>query len=544
VNFTGKLLAGASLMALTTAVPFAAASAKTVHLTPLPGHAGHVGAIEAPYKAPAHSSSGTWQKLKSGFPGTSFPDTSLLLTDGTVLMHDGCTSNWYKLTPDNTGSYVNGTWKKMASMPSGYQPLYFASEVLPDGRLIAQGGEYNACSPSWTKLGALYDPVGDTWVSVAAPSGWNNIGDAQSVVLNDGTYMLANCCAGLLDGNPLQAALAKIKKNKVTWTETGSNKLPGDFYDEEGWTILPDGTVLTVDAWIDTDKNFSDSEVYSESTGSWSPVGHTSGRIEDPSSLEVGPAIQLPSGKVFQIGANSSGSTNTTSFSSLYDPASGTWSAGPNLPTVGGKVYSAEDAPAALLPGGNVLVQLSPAYTCGSAFCAPSHFFEYDGTTFTQVSDPADAPSIASYQGRLLVLPSGQVLWSSDTGDIEVYTPQGTPQDSWRPTITSSPRAARQGSAGNVIQGTLFNGLSFGGTYGDDVQMHTNYPIVQITNNGSGHVCYARTHDHSRMGIETAGSSEGVSTKFDVPSSCETGKSKLVVIANGIASSSVKIKIK
>ncbi len=28
-------------------------------------------------------------------------------------------------------------------MPSNYVPLYFASAVLPDGKLIVNGGEYN-----------------------------------------------------------------------------------------------------------------------------------------------------------------------------------------------------------------------------------------------------------------------------------------------------------------------------------------------------------------------------------------------------------------
>ena len=48
--------------------------------------------------------------------------------------------DWYKLTPDNTGSYVNGTWTKMASLPTGYRPYAFASAVLADGRLVIVGG--------------------------------------------------------------------------------------------------------------------------------------------------------------------------------------------------------------------------------------------------------------------------------------------------------------------------------------------------------------------------------------------------------------------
>ena len=43
---------------------------------------------------------------------------------------------------------------------------------------------------------------------------------------------------------------------------------------------------------------------------------------------------------------------------------------------------------------------------------------------------------------------------------------------------------------------------------------------------------YARTHDHSTMGIATG--STIVSTTFDMPTAAETGSSKIVVVANGI----------
>ncbi len=71
-----------------------------------------------------------------------------LLTDGRVLVHDesgnsGTWGNWWTLTPDINGNYATGTWKQVATMPSGYGPLYFGSAVLPDGRYIAEGGEYN-----------------------------------------------------------------------------------------------------------------------------------------------------------------------------------------------------------------------------------------------------------------------------------------------------------------------------------------------------------------------------------------------------------------
>ena len=49
------------------------------------------------------------------------PDGALItfqLTDGTVLSQGNNESDWWQLTPDNTGSYVNGTWKQLASLPS------------------------------------------------------------------------------------------------------------------------------------------------------------------------------------------------------------------------------------------------------------------------------------------------------------------------------------------------------------------------------------------------------------------------------------------
>jgi hypothetical protein len=84
-------------------------------------------------------------------------------------------------------------------MPMGYYPLYFASEILPDGRLIVNEGEYDKAegkcgTGSWTDKGALYDPVANSWTPVSPPSGWRSISDAQSVILPDGSYMLADCC--------------------------------------------------------------------------------------------------------------------------------------------------------------------------------------------------------------------------------------------------------------------------------------------------------------------------------------------------------------
>jgi hypothetical protein len=147
------------------------------------------------------------------------------------------------LTPDAFGNYVNGTWTQLASLPADYSPLYHASAVLPDGRVIIEGGEYNFLTPVWTNQDAIYDPRSDAWTSVSPPSGWTSVGDAPGVVLFDGTLMLGNCCT-------VQAAL--LDPATLTWTSTGRGKF--DTNNEEGWTLLPkqagaDGRCLRSDKY-------------------------------------------------------------------------------------------------------------------------------------------------------------------------------------------------------------------------------------------------------------------------------------------------------
>jgi hypothetical protein len=93
------------------------------------------------------------------------------LTDGTVMAQGGNCSDFWKLTPDITGSYVNGTWTQLASLPAGYAPYASASAVLADGRLLLEGGEYSGCGAEFTltNQGAIYQPTNNTWTTVTAP---------------------------------------------------------------------------------------------------------------------------------------------------------------------------------------------------------------------------------------------------------------------------------------------------------------------------------------------------------------------------------------
>lgn len=494
--------------------------------TPLPPRKDAVTALAA---LPASSKS-PWQVLTNQpsvlDPTDCGPGNPLLLTDGTVMLADDGCQDWWKLTPDEFGSYVNGTWTQLASLPPGYSPLYHGSAVLPSGRVIIEGGEYNFLNPVWTNMGAIYDPVTDTWTRVNPPAGWSTIGDAQSVVLFDGTYMQANCCT-------VQAALLDPKT--LTWTPTGSNKF--DVNDEEGWTLLPNGKVLTVDTYLGVPfmATGTNSEIYDPATGSWSSAGSTIVQLWDSArgcggknhaSFELGPGVLRPDGTVFYTGANSCGAGHTA----IYNSNSGLWTAGPNFPDL----LDIGDGPAALEPNGKVLMMASPLI-----FNPPATFLEWDGTKLTEIASAPNASNDTSYFGNFLVLPTGQILFT-DFSFVSVYNPAGTHNPAWAPRIQSAPAVVSRGGSYD-ISGYLFNGMSQGAAYGDDHQSATNYPLVRITNNRTGHLFYSRTHDHSSMAVA---SGDLVSTHFDVPAAQEPGASELVVVANGIPSAPVAVMVK
>lgn len=451
----------------------------------------------------------------------------LLLTDGTVILHQACGSQWWKLSPDAFGSYVNGSWSRIASLPTGYSPLYFGSAVLPDGRVMMAGGEYNfngkQCQPVWTNQAAIYDPIANVWASVAPPTGWGTIGDAQSVVLANGIYMQANCC------NKQQALL---NPNTLTWTIVGRGKF--DVNDEEGWTLLPDQTVLTIDAYVfQYERDGKNYEIYNPKNRTWTS-GPASGTLvqlwdsfpnEKKSSQEVGPAVLRPDGTVLATGASGAGVGHTA----IYDTNTQSWSIGPDFPDS----LDVADGPASLLPNGHVLVQTSP-----KVFQLNSRFFEWDGTSFTDVTaGNTDAPNISSYYGNMLVLPTGEVLYT-DFANIWVYRSKGV-DAKLRPQILGIPTKLTRGQS-YVASGLYFNGFSQGAAYGDDAQSATNYPLIRLTNRVTGHVFYARTHNHSSMAIVNP---NRVYTHFDVSPDTETGLSDLQVVCNGIASLAITVNV-
>ena len=471
-----------------------------------------LGACALAYLAAQPAAAQTSKTLKHQPPAGA--GIGFLLTDGTVLYQSNGLSAWYKLTPDIMGSYANGTWTQAASLPAGYVPDAFSSSVLADGRVVIAGGEYNKGQFALTDLCAVYDPAANTWTPLAAPSGWDFIGDSPSTVLADGRFLL---------GRKLDKRIAALDPKTLTWTEL-SSKGKKDFNAEEGWTLMPNGTVLTYDV-----KKAPNSEIYNPAVQRWASAGSTIVALNSPPAEksigygnglvyhppgEVGPGILRPDGTVFATGGTPKGGTH--GFTAVFTPSgnSGTWAAGPSFPDGD----DAGDSFSALLPDGNVLVEAESG-----------NLYEFDGTSLT-------LSKLKGGGNSLLVLPTGEVL----VGGSYLYISPGSPNPAWAPVITTAPAAVTRGSS-YPISGTQFNGLSQAQSFGDEYQTATNYPLVRITNGATGHVFYAHTHDHSTMGVATG--SAIVSTNFDVPAAAETGAGTLVVVANGIASQPVAVTV-
>ncbi len=450
-----------------------------------------------------------WLKVNNN-PGIN-ASTMLLLTDGSIMCQDAGGKSWKRLVADGNGSYINGTWYDIAPMNTAR--LYYASAVLDDGRVFFSGGEYTDAGQVETSATEIYNPRTNTWTNLSAPAGWSEVGDAPCCVLADGRLILGNI-------NDTRTAIFNPATN--TWI---AGPAKGSSSSEESWCLQPDGTVLTVRC-----NGTQHAEKYVPATNTWVSAGTTPVNLIEISSSEIGAAILLNNGKSFFIGA--------TGRTALYTPPTtatdpGSWTAGPVFPAgPNGETSGCKDSPSCLLTNGNVLISAGPVDGVNGDYLSPTYFYVFDGSSLNRTIDPPNSTK-RPYQGRMLLLPNGGVMYASESNEVYVYSYCSNVNSSWRPVITSAPHTIRAGMS-YTLQGQQLNGLSQAVGYGDDAAAATNYPIVRIRNISTGHVHYCRTFDHSTMGVATGTSIQ--STTFIVPWNAETGDSEICVIANGISS--------
>lgn len=450
--------------------------------------------------------------------------TMILLTDGRIMVNENDTKHWHALKPDSRGSYINGAWGVLSDMH--YSRLYYASGVLKDGRVVVCGGEYSDAGND-TNTCEIYDPVLNTWKDIPSPPAWALVGDASCCVLPDGRFMI-----GALTNKSCTIYDPEIN----SWSIAASKTVRSN---EETWILLPDSTIITAQCFPPYK-----SEKYIIASNTWQDEGAIPVPLVNPNMAEIGPAMLLYNGKVIYFGAEKSGGFGKTAIYTLPGTPTdvGTWEAGPNIPKVAGTTMVCNDCPATLLPNGKVL--FTAANYQANNWGSPILFFEYDPDTNTiiQAPTPSNNGSVL-YTSRLMLLPTGQVLFSPSSNNMQCYTPDGSPQAAWKPVVTSV--ASHQlGTTSTIdyyiLKGTLLNGWSQANTYGDDCYASTNYPLIRLHNTCSDKMYYARSFNFSTMGVATGSSEEccNFSTE-NIPD----GEYELTVIANGISSIPIAIQL-
>jgi hypothetical protein len=159
---------------------------------------------------PPVSAGGRWQLLSaSQLP--FYPQAAMLLTDGSVMLQEVTSDQWWRLRPDASGNYLNGTYEKTPPAPNGYAPTYPCRAILSDGRMLVEGGEYQGTNPVpvESNQGAVYDPVTNKWQVVAPPAGATNIGDRACTVRPNGKLLLASRTG---------ANIFELDPTSMTWT--------------------------------------------------------------------------------------------------------------------------------------------------------------------------------------------------------------------------------------------------------------------------------------------------------------------------------------
>jgi hypothetical protein len=269
-------------------------------------------------------------------------------------------------------------------------------------------------------------------------------GDVPSMLLASGK---------ILTGSLVSKASYIYSVATNSWN-LAADKVYNDSSDEEGWTKLSDGKILTYDIGQSTSTGESYAEVYDPSRNEWSSISPADGSAHGTFPLlsssatgyELGPSLRLLDGRSFLVGA--------TGHTALYTPSTNTWAAGPDIMgSLHGHaaLFGADDAPAAIMPNGHVLLAAdsgpSPVQSSGNVVNGSNVITHVPSTAELYVGWPVTQTSGTS------VVPSGTTITSIDSS-TQIHISQ------------------------NATGGGTGIGLKFGGTYSPPTQLFDFNPAT------------------------------------------------------------------
>ncbi len=356
--------------------------------------------LTAALTTPAHAFTWTAAPVNSAAGGNAFG--MWMLTDGRVLSHGSALNRWVVLTPDKTGDYSKGTWSNVAA--SVHARGGAQQHMLKDGRFFQAGGEFidgPACTTALCPTTEIYDPVANTWTATAtAPM---DIGDTGSTTLADGR---------ILDSTRFGSGIQIYDPTTNTWSMGPS--MPLNTGDENAWATLQNGNVLAV--------GFAGAgaAIYNPTTNTWKrtgpvPAGFNTG--------DTGGITQMFDGRVFVYGLQKNSYIYTPG-ATAADP--GTWVKGPTMLD-----NEAEDEFSDILPNGMVMGALvNVMFGPGTVL----QQFNPNTNTVSSFTPPPDSGN--PFPIGYVNLPNGTVMVTAAARNW-ILTPDGAPDDSWRPVVQS-----------------------------------------------------------------------------------------------------------
>jgi hypothetical protein len=376
----------------------------------------------------------TWTKLTN--PSPDFPGVMMQLTDGTIMVQ-GSGASWMKLTPDSTGSYINGTWSTLASM--NLARLYFASNVLPTGKVWVMGGEYTGPNfdQNFGPNAEIYDPVANTWSPAAqypsqanCPSPINVTALAARTV---GSNILTNIpTTGRMvvgwtvtgTGIPAGTTITSVDSSTQVHisnnaTATGNTTLtfrgnPVACFGDVPSTLLNGGKILAGNLIDRT------AFIYDTVANTWTGTGS---KVYDQSDEESW--AKLPNGKILTYDIFTSVGTSGA-YAEVYDPVAGSWSSiSPSdgsalgtIPQLSSSAVGYELGPILRLQDGRIFV-----------IGATQHTALYNPTTNTWSAGPDTIGTLNGISAPFgaddapaAILPNGHVIYAADAGPAVLTT--------------------------------------------------------------------------------------------------------------------------
>lgn len=423
------ILLAISFAWLTTSSEIAKAQALP-HLTPIPPRR-----TSAPAARVASDPTSPWQPLTNQAPsGPAGVQIMIQETDGTLLVQSYDGQTWMKLTPDAKGSYINGTWTTLGLEPVAR--LYFASQVLPDGKLFVAGGEYSGPGllPNWSNTGEIYDPLSNAWTIITPypnqpgcpyiyyVSGNTTRGSAKITAIYPYTTGLFVGEGVFGTGIPSGATIVSVDSpTQITISAAATQTASADtivlsaYYELTGCLGDDPSILLSSNTILVGDLVNSNTYIYDAATNTWSPSGT---KVYPDSSDEEG-WTRTSQGPIVNYDLFQSIATNGA-YAEKYNPATGTWTgispsdgtARGTIPQLSSTTLGYELGPSLRLQDGRVFEIGATPHT---AFYSPGTNTWTAGPdtigTLNGIPSPFgadDAPGAA--------LPNGHVIFAADAG--------------------------------------------------------------------------------------------------------------------------------